>query len=353
MRTDEKAEMSSSSPPTSIQRPQGQQRALSGLRREPDVFGTSLPTPSGPIKNFQTALPTSREESRRRAIKVTDGKGGTMNSIVADIIPSLWDEGYHLHLFEGQPMFVLKNNDPMSHPITTDMLNLRQVNDIYGNAFDLAMDMLTSGEVSKARYLTPTQVTKLWQTPTHGWFSLPFVRAMLDDSTKTAFHTIRYLFQEGIRDRFNFLGFARGQMSEDLPKKVTAVAVMGSLDSVENVWGDQVRSGEMLFFIFKQRHLGGGRYGGFAYHPWYGVDPPTFQDIVYRDVTGTLRLGQVIFVGTIDRWVEEETISMSRLLESTGFKPPDSERVYSRPEPGCIRIHRSSRTGFRGIPWYY
>ena len=293
----EEKRMSSSSPPSAIIRPLEAVPNISGLSRPPDTFGTSIPAPGPPIKNFGTQLPRSREEARRRAIRSSDGKSLSQNKIVYNIILHHWDEDYHMHIFEGQPVFAMVMSGILRAPLTIPILNLRQINSLYDEQFNKALELLESDALVENEYLTADELEILRSTPTVGWASLPFLHTLLGDDTKSAFHTVRYLWEEGIRDRFNFYGFALGQIAEGLSRRITAVSRAGSIDSIENCWGDQVENGDQLYFIFKRKHFGGGRFGGFAYHPWFGKCQPTYEDICYPDMTGVLREGQVIYVG--------------------------------------------------------
>lgn len=316
-----------------------------GLTRQPNVFSTSFPQPGGAAMNFSTSLPGSREEARRKAIRTQAGGSKTMDTIGMNITVAPWDSSgydYQNELLKGQPLFAIVTERGV-HDFTP-VLNLRHLNDLFRDGFYTALEfwkdkdrVLSTGGISEEQYST------LLKTPTHLWNTLDFLGAILRDKNLLELHSIRYLYEEGCQEVFNFIGFMRnqGNQIEDLVQ--INVSHKGFVDSVENIFGNGLMEGHSFGFIFKRISLD----GPFALVPWYGFELPAISSQEYEDINGFIRFGMTLYCGNVDRWVGEHRIDPVLLQESLGLKPYTSGRYTLTPEPGCMRYHLRSRPGYR------
>jgi hypothetical protein len=321
---------------------------LSGLTIPPNVFGTSFPQPGPPARNFSTELPSSPAELMAKAIKTNAGGSKSMDTVSMNVITGPWDDyPYHQQLLKGQPIFAIVTETGISSVLPT--MNLRHVNNTLREGFNEAMHTwrdrkrIVDGQILKAE-----EYDTLMSTPTRQWKSLAFLDELLRDKNRADYHSIGFLYEEGCRDAFNFIGFARttGNQVEELVE--LTVAHQGSVENAENIFGNTVMGGHRFGFIFTRLlNEESGRFGPFAFIPWHGFDRPTLFRSRYDDINGFERFGKVTEEGSVDRWVSEHNVDPYILRESIGLFPQTSERYMSVPEPGCMRYTLHSRRDYR------
>lgn len=321
-----------------------------GLSPAPNVFSTTFPQPGVAAQNFLTQLPGSQAEARRKAIRTQAGGSKTMDTIGMQLILAPWDPSgydYHNEILKGQPLFSVTSEKGVQN--FTPVLNIRHVNSLLRAGYEEAMALWGDREaVLSNDGLTSTQYDILLSTPTHLWHTIDFVDALLRDKNKSMFHSLRYLWEEGIQEIFNFLGFLRnhGDQVEDLVS--ITISHKGFVDSVENVFGDDLMSSHSIGFILKRViHPSTKKLGPFAFVPWYGFEYPDISEQTYTDLNGFVRYGMTIYAGTVDRWVAKHEIDPQILAESIGLLPSTATRYSLRPEPGCMRYHLRCRPGYR------
>lgn len=319
-----------------------------GLTPGPNVFSTSLPQPGVAAQNFSTSLPSSQADARGRSIKTQAGGSKTMDTIGMQLVLAPWGEyDYHNEILKGQFLFAVTSEKGVQN--FTPVLNIRQLNNLLREGFESAMEfwgdrknVVTDGGLTSEQYDT------LMSTPTWLWSSLDFVEKLLLDINKLEYHSLRFLWEEGLQETFNSLGCLRshGDQVEDLV--AITISHGGTVDSVENIFGDGLMSSESIGFIFKRipHPLTGGP-GPFAFVPWHGFEFPDIAEQRYKDINGFDRYGMTLYKGTVDRWVDGHEIDPLILAESIGLVPQSSTRYNLIPEKGCMRYHLRQRPGYR------
>jgi hypothetical protein len=316
-----------------------------GLTRQPNVFSTSFPQPGAAAMNFSTSLPGSREEARRKAIRTQAGGSKTMDTIGMNLTVAPWGGSgydYQNELLKGQPLFSIVTEKSIRG--FAPVLNIRQLNSLFRDGYYTAMEFWQDRQkIIADGVITEEQYTTLRKTPTERWGDLDFLAAILRDKNLLEYHSIRYLYEDGCREVFNFIGFMRnqGNQIEDLVQ--INVSHKGFVDSVENVFGNDLMEGHSFGFIFKRVSSS----GPFALVPWYGFELPSIASQEYIDVNGFTSFGMTLYCGNVDRWVAEHEIDPLLLAESTGLVSQTSGRYALTPEPGCMRYHLRSRPGYR------
>lgn len=321
-----------------------------GLSPAPNVFSTTFPQPGVAAQNFSTSLPGSQAEAKKKAIKTQAGGSKTMDTVGMNLVLAPWDNSgydYHNELLKGQALFSIVTEKNVRN--FTPVLNIRQLNTLLRDGYDAAMEFWGSREnVVVEGGLTSEEYSTLLETPTWLWNTLDFIPKLLRDKNKINFHSIRYLYQEGIQEVFNFIGFLRnqGNQVEDLVQ--INVSHKGFVDSVENLFGDDLMGGQSIGFILKRiPHAYTKRDGPFALVPWHNFEYPDIEESAYKDINNFSCYGMVLYIGTVDRWVARHTVDPLILAESTGLIPQTTNRYSLIPEPGCMRYHLRSRPGYR------
>jgi hypothetical protein len=326
----------------------GQLPELSGLSIPPNVFGTTFPQPGPPAINFSTDLPTSPAEAMAKTIKSQAGGSKSMDTVSMNVVTGPWDDyPYHQQILKGQPVFGVVTETGISSILP--VMNIRHVNNILREGFEEAVKLWRNRRmIVDGQILTEEEYEILFKTPTSQWKHLEFLNTLLLDKNKADFHNIGYLYEEGCRPSFNFLGFPRthGNQVEDLVE--VSIAHKGSVENAENIFGNEVMGGHRWGFIFTRIiNEVTGALGPFAFIPWHGFDRPKLFDSRYIDFNGFERFGKVTEEGSVDRWVSEHTIDPHILKESLGLVPQTSDRYTITPEPGCMRYTLHARRDYR------
>jgi hypothetical protein len=269
-----------------------------------------------------------------------------MDTIMMDLTLAPWtgvEYPYHREILKGQPVFSV-NTEPRLRTFTP-VMNLRHVNNFLREGYeDALMTWKNRRAIVDQNILSDEEYQTLMDTPTKRWNDLPFLAELLRNKNYAQYHNIRHLYEDGLRDVFNFIGFPRGHGKQVDDLVQIGVSHKGSVDSVENVFGDDLMEGHMIGFMYT-RYVDEttGNYGPFAIIPWYGFDYPSLYRTSYIDVNGFECFGMVTQIGTVDRWVSEHIIDPMILKESIGLIPQYSTRYNITPEPGCMRYHIHSR----------
>lgn len=336
----------------------GQQQAqlpnFTGLTGPQYSFGTTFMQPQPPVKNFFDKLPTGPQDGRNKAITSVFGGARTMPTVYLNAqLGQNTRHPYARELRQGHFLFNLQKFDPRGKEHMT-VLNLRQVNTLLEEGYTTAFKLWSNKtRVVQAKVLTSEEYDLLFDTPTVKWQTYDFFNKMLLNQDFKDYHCIRYLYEEGCRSLFTFIGCYQNQDPVDTSRITIGIAHAGSIDAVENVFSNELISGEHVGFVFKRFfNPDNQKYGAFKFVPWHG-DEPIPSNAIYDDFFGCRRSGVVTKIGTFDRWLEKDPkMSLSFRFELHGILPAKRPVNPNAVVVGCARYHFEPRKGLR-IPWYF
>lgn len=313
-------------------------------------FGQSLQDLSQvPQIRFGDTLPGSQDEARRRAITSHAGSAAQTHTTINLRLMKFDEYPTHREIFAGQLIFALVGHAPVVNNLP--ILNLRHVNRYLASSYSIGMKLLNDRNL-RERFFSLEEFVTLTQTPTHLWGRLDFLNKLFADPSMKEAHYLRSVFEEGMRDRLNLLGYVQGQQNEDMTSIDLAVGAKGMLHNVENIFGNAVAGQDRLYLIYRRTWNPKTReWGPFAYIPWFGISAPTETDLMYVDITGCLAKGQAIYLGHHIEWNENVVIDETTLHESIGLKEAEYHSHYTkRPEPGCLNVVLQ-HNGLTKHPW--
>lgn len=326
----------------------------------------SMTTPTAPTGTmglyprptpFFDALPSTVERFRGLSIDNDQGMSKTMGWITSNIILAAWEDGLEREIFNGQFIFVIPDGNAAAitahREITKSqmaVMTLRHVNELLRTGYQIASRAFGPGLPIREEF-TDDQVMLMSNVPVRNWRRLGFLRDKLLDGDQDALSKqLLFLSESMILERFNPYGWIDGQVPGDGHLKQVAVRRAGTMEDVENMWGNDIVPGDNLYFILRRIYNEGkGEWQQFAFIPWHGLHSPSIADRTYMDFSGNLEVGCAIFIGSVDRFTQKDGLRMSDLPQLIGIERCTLPRVKIGPEPGCLRI---TATGSKNrLPW--
>lgn len=202
----------------------------------------------------------------------------------------------------------------------------------------------------KEGIISREQYDHLMRTPTSAWMRDDIVKYILTDEQNYNRQLLRYLFSDGIVSMWNFIGF---KPNEDAPMISTtltdalkpsgmhALSFSGHIISVNNLWGNSIRSFDILGFSLDPIKEEGDRKGIFILQPVRSHTKCTGR--VYFDVSGFPLHSHIYWIGTVKDWtskptpVDEQAVwAYLRLVEA----PRELAESYSPDKSLTIWCHR-------------
>lgn len=316
---------------------------------------TSSTFPSGSAPNhILSQIPSSRSQlDQISSPPEGDGSSKSQDPIVINRKIIEWDVTYpyHKEVYKNQPIFCTKGGHSKTYrPV---IMNLRQLNNFLREGYFKAKTLWDDRQtVIDNGILTEEEYDILFSTPTAGWHSLDFLNALLLDKQRSDYHIIRFLYEDGIVNRFEFLGYIRNT-PEEMQTLYTAFIVKNTVEFVENIWSPRLYSGMKLGFVLK-RLFEHGEHTCFAYdpRPWTYGTVPDLLSRSYVDVTGHQVRGYTFQIGTLDERLKAHPFVDKIVLESTGILPTTDPRYMMGPEEGTLRLTLCPRKEL-GVSWFH
>lgn len=317
--------------------------------RDPEPFyqGSTMPQA---YTGMYDSMPSSSGELMARATDEGGGAGPSQYKITNNLVLRAWRGRfeYMVEILEGQLMFTLKT-DQYGRPGEVAAVNLYNLNKMLSKGYKEAMRVLEREDIGEdLPYL-------LSITPTWNWYSISQLMDILklgEGGETSSFSSLRYLSSELFFDRFLLAGWLEGTQPRTSMMDQRPARVGGVIENIENVWSDNLQQGEKLYLILKRTYnREKDSYGAFAYHPWAGYGHPPSDVLVYKDISGHMRLGQVMYVGEILQWTENEKFNDENIAMYIGL----TEDVKDLIPPRQARSLRIAYTGNprNGISWYF
>ena len=338
--------------------------ALSGIPSTPrQVWSSGMPLSEqqGRIPVLRK-WPISKAEDESITVTTYDGRSNSEMTVMSNIILRIWsDRNYHNEIRDGDPIFILNGlveNEKQSQAA----LNLRHVNQWFADYWargekrftDTAEDAFgeTKPKVVLSGILSEETYKVMKEVPTTHWKNIRALAQARDTPSHfAAIHELDHLAQEIVSEHFNWYGFVRGQVPENLHVKQVAISRSGRVDDVPNYWGEHVINGMKLYWIFKRRYNPmTGKYGPYGFWPFAAFHDPTDADLLYIDFTGHLAKGKPIYVGRLIRWTENWTMDEDHFEQIIGGKPLTREYLLANGPRGTLRILMAALP-CRKIPW--
>lgn len=297
----------------------------------------SLPKPP-----FYDSLPSTGAEARSRADQ-SQGYGATGKSmpyvsIGVRIVPYAGSYAFVKQPTDGQLVFSNPRKGLMGNELA--VLTIDSLNAVLKNGWEEGIAALSS---TSALY-TPTEAAILRRISTSRWSQIEFVKRKWDTATTDAELGIAFLSLELFADNYVRAGWVRGIQFQPGYSQDTTIRTTGSVESVENIWGDNILTGDRLWLILKRVWDDvAGKWGHFAYIPWAGRgEDPSFNDVTYLSFSGHPSVGRAYYIGTVETWMEHVHINDDALPEylsmTTGIMAGSRER-----QPNCLRITYNGR----------
>lgn len=322
----------------------------------PDMT-TTFPSGSAPV-TWLNNVPGSRAEAEKNIITSEGGGGRSQEPVNVNLMMQRWGGyDYHKEIFKGQPIFViregsgLESGDPPS-------FNLRQLNTLLAKGYQAGLAVWGDrAGIVDAGVVTDDQYELLMTTPTAVWSSFDFLTNILLNKQRSEYHSIRFLYEEGIRDRFAFFGY-HNNSPDDLAYKQVAVTVGGTVEMVENCWSPTLDCGHKIGFVLKRFFdKTKGRNGEYTHFvmdpaPWSNGTVPSILGASYIDITGAWAEGKKEMIGSVDERVKFEEYDQAIVDEMVGKSPLVRQHLLIGPGERTHRISLHGRTEYTCLRWY-
>jgi hypothetical protein len=179
----------------------------------------------------------------------------------------------------------------------------------------------------------------LTERPTWQWNTIPAIEKKLRYARKdSSVSSIRYLCPELFFNRFEIAGWIEGTQTDFSSVQQRALRQYGLIDNCENKYYADLKPAESLYLILKRTYnKTERRYGHYAFHPWAGNGYPEDSDVKYKDNTGHSRDGQVIYIGELNQWVDNEPVFDDEIAVTTGLTDATKEQL-PQTVSRCLRI---------------
>ncbi len=292
---------------------------------------------SVPKPGFYDSLPGSGAEARTRADR-SQGYGATGKSmgyvsIPVTILPYGDDLAFVKPPTDGQLVFSNTRGGLFGSELA--LISIDNLNAILKNGWKMGMDALSP----TSQLYTQQQAAVLQRIHPRYWSKLDFVSERWASAATDAELGIAFLFLEGFINNYTRGGWVRGIQMQTGYELETTLRTSGSVESVENIWGDDILMGDRLWLIVKRVFdEKTQRWGHFAFIPWTGrgVDP-SFADLSYIGYSGHICQGRAFFIGTVETWMEHVKINDTRLPSYLSMTTGSSVGPRER-QPNCLRI---------------
>jgi hypothetical protein len=311
------------------------------------VWSHALPT--RPPPQGDRDLPGDAAEGLRKyRNRPSDGKSHSENKVTFNAYLHVWPEGHEKNLFEGKAAFVMTGHDK-SYYTKLPLICVADLNRFLATQWRNAQDMLNN-VIPRREWLTTDEIATLRTTPTILWSELPCLKRLFADTQAKSALCLNFLFEEGIRQRFNFYGFPWGQKLDDPDIRQITISRAGRVDDVECIWGNDVKHQDNLYFCLRRRLMPDGTWGPFAFVPLHNQKQPDWHERMYIDYNGNRCLGYTFRVGSVVRYLQEVSIRPALLAESQGFAPVS--RIMSISTGGALRVCVNPIPG-KKLHWLY
>lgn len=297
----------------------------------------SLPKPS-----FYDELPRSASEALSRADQ-SQGSGETGKSmghvsVGITMVPFGGSYSFVRTPTDGQLVFSNPRRELFGNELA--VISIDSLNALLKQSWQSGIVALST----KSDLYTQSQITILKRIHTRYWSKLNFVADKRTTAKTDADIGISYLALELFADNYLRAGWVRGVQQQTGYEQATTIRTSGTVESVENIWGDGILCGDRLFLILRRVFDDKTKeWAQFAYIPWAGrgVDP-SFADTAYISYSGHQCTGRVYYIGTVETWMEETKINDALL---SGYLSLSSSIVMGPRErqPSCLRITYNGR----------
>ncbi len=299
--------------------------------------GSSFPQA---YSGMHDSMPTSAASLIAGATDQTGGEGHSEPKVTRNttIVPFVGKYSWMSELLPGQLLFSVVSDQFGIDELA--LLNLFNLNTMLHKGYDAAFDI-----VNNSALFTDKERRILTTTPTWKWPSLPFLKQKLNGAGDGYdVSNLRYLCPELFCERFSIAGWIEATQPDFSATQQRALCWYGVADNVENSFASDVQQGERIYLILMRtydRTL--DAYGPYAYHPWAGYAHPPDSVVTYMDITGHARKGQVIYVGRVNQWVDNEPHHDEVISSSIGLTGASKDVLP-------VSQHRSLRIAFSGSP---
>lgn len=304
-----------------------------------------------PRTPYYTELPGTGEEARLRADRMfgtgATGKSQPVVSVPITMLKFGEEYSYVKEAQDGQYVFHVRQTG--QHGDEVAVITVDSLNDLLRREWQRGIRALTASSTPDEGY-SQAEIQQLLTTPTASWPYLDSVLLRLNTKKRDTDLDIAYLCPELFSPYFLPFGWIRGMGPEFQYSPQKTVRVGGSLESVENIWGNNILTGDRLFLILKRTFDEVKQeWGHYAFHPWAGrQSDPSWSDVVYPDITGVTRTGLTLYLGTVDTWMEHVEIRDDLLPSYLNIERGKYLDAQQR-QPSCLRITANGRP--RGFPW--
>jgi hypothetical protein len=336
---------------------------IGGLPSMHQAFSTEFPVRGQATTPIGRGLPVTEpgEQGTITSRKHT-GNSSSESKVMYGVAMALWDDKhpYHDEIKDGGMVFIISGMTK-SESQAQALMNLRHVNEWQREQYTAATAMMSASAgvapIVASGLLSQNQFDLLLTLPTRQWGKLPFIKEIRSHPEKSkVFSPVDYLIESSASARFNFYGFAAGQMLETQSTKVTAVSRANMIDNVSNYWGNNLKPEMNCFLIFKRLLIDNSnpsspKYGPFGFWPWAGYGAPTEHQRHYVDYSGNDAKGMVVYIGRLIWWVEDFKPSPEYYLQMTGTVPLKLDILRKNPSPGCLRLLVDTLPG-RRLRWW-